>query len=150
MRRTKQIEDDSIVGIHIAPVINVAMIVLLILMIMVPFINMPNIPVNLPRAVTIEGKEQKNITISYAKDGRLALNTQEISWEELVPKLKYRLRENRKALVIIRADKDVPYGEVEKIFDIVIKEAGAKRIAVATEQPQNRGKRKGKFQNKER
>ena len=149
MRRTKQIEDDSIVGIHIAPVINVAMIVLLILMIMAPIISIPNIPVNLPRAATIEGKEQ-NITISYAKDGRLALNTQEISWEELVPKLKSRLRENRENLVIIRADKDVPYGEVEKIFDIAIKKAGAKRIAVATEQPQNRGKRKGKFQNKER
>ena len=36
--------------------------------------------------------------------------------------------------MIIRADKDIPYGEVEKIFDIVVERAGAKRIAVATEQ----------------
>ncbi len=57
-----------------------------------------------------------------------------ISWKDLVPKLKYRLKEDDKALVIIRADKDVPYGEVEKIFDIVVKKVGAKRIAVATEQ----------------
>ena len=133
MRRTKQVEDDSIVGIHIAPVINVAMILVLILMITAPIINIPNISINLPRAVTIEGKEQ-NITISYGKDGNIAINTEVVSWEDLVPKLKYRLRENSKALVIIRADKDIPYSQVEKIFDIAIKEAGAKRIAVATEQ----------------
>jgi len=133
MIRTKQIKEDSIAGINIAPVINVALVLVLILMITAPIINMPNIPVNLPKAVTIEAKEQ-NITISYAKDGRIAINTQVVSWKDLVPKLKYSLRQNRKALVIIRADKDIPYGEVEKIFDLVVKEMGAKRIAVATEQ----------------
>ena len=133
MKRTKQVEDDSIVGIHIAPVINVALILVLILMITAPIINIPNISINLPKAVTIEGKEQ-NITISYAKDGKIAINTEVVSWEDMVPKLKYRLKGNRKALVIIRADKDIPYSQVEKIFDIAIKEAGAKRIAVATEQ----------------
>jgi len=133
MRRTKQVEDDSIVGIHIAPVINVALILVLILMITAPIINIPNIPVNLPKAVTIEGKEQ-NVTISYSREGRIAINTEVVSWEDMVPKLKYRLRESKGALVIIRADKDIPYSQVEKIFDIAIKEAGAKRIAVATEQ----------------
>jgi biopolymer transport protein TolR len=133
MRRTKQIEDDSIVGIHIAPVINVALILVLILMITAPIISMPNITINLPKAVTIEAKEQ-NITISYAKDGKIAINTQVVSWNDLLPEIKYRLRQNRKILIIIRADKDIPYGEVEKILDIVIKQAGAKRIAVATEQ----------------
>jgi len=133
MRRTKQIEESSIAGINMAPIINVALVLVIILIITAPILSIPNIPVNLPKAVTIEAKE-RNITISYGKDGRLAIDTQVISWRDLVPKLKYRLKENEKALVIIRADKDVPYGEVEKIFDIVIKKAGAKRIAVATEQ----------------
>ncbi len=133
MRRTKQIEESSIAGINMAPIINVALVLVIILIITAPILNIPSIPVNLPKAVTIEAKE-RNITISYGKDGRLAIDTQVISWRDLVPKLKYRLKENKKALVIIRADKDVPYGEVEKIFDIVIKKAGAKRIAVATEQ----------------
>lgn len=133
MRRTKQIEENSIAGINMAPIINVALVLVIVLIITAPILNIPNIPVNLPKAVTIEAKE-RNITISYGKDGKLAIDTQVISWRDLVPKLKYRLKENEKALVIIRADKDVPYGEVEKIFDIVIKKAGAKRIAVATEQ----------------
>ena len=133
MRRTKEIEEDSIAGINIAPIINVAIILVLILIIISPILSIPNIPVSLPMAVTIEAKE-RNITISYAKDGRIAINTQVVSWEDLVPNLKYRLKENSKSLVIIRADKDIPYGEIEKIFDIVVKKAGAKRIAVATEQ----------------
>ena len=133
MRMTKQIEEDSIAGVNISPIINVALVLVIVLIITAPILNIPSIPVNLPRAVTIEAKEQ-NITISYSRDGKVAIDTQEISWKDLVPKLKYRLKENSKALVIIRADKDVPYGEVEKIFDIVIKKAGAKRIAVATEQ----------------
>jgi len=141
MRRTKQIEEDSIAGINMAPIINVALVLVIILIITAPILSIPNIPVNLPRAVTIETKE-RNITISYGKDGRLAIDTQVISWKDLVPKLKYRLKENKKALVIIRADKDIPYGEVEKIFDIVIKKAGAKRIAVATEQRREYKKKK--------
>ncbi len=133
MRRTKQIEENSIAGINMAPIINVALVLVIILIITAPILSIPNIPVNLPKAVTIEAKE-RNITISYARDGRIAINTQEVSWKDLVPKLKYRLQENNKALVIIRADKDIPYGEVEKIFDIVVKKVGARRIAVATEQ----------------
>lgn len=132
MRMTKQIEEDSIAGINMAPIINVALVLVIVLIITAPILSIPSIPINLPRAVTIEAKE-RNITISYSKDGKVAIDTQVISWKNLVPKLKYRLKENSKALVIIRADKDVPYGEVEKIFDIVIKKAGAKRIAVATE-----------------
>ena len=133
MRMTKQIEENSIAGINMAPIINVALVLVIVLIITAPILSIPSIPVNLPRAVTIEAKE-RNITISYSKDGKVAIDTQVISWKDLVPKLKYRLKENSKALVIIRADKDVPYGEIEKIFDIVIKKAGAKRIAVATEQ----------------
>jgi len=133
MRRTKQIEENSIAGINMVPVINVALVLVIVLIITAPILSIPNIPVNLPKAVTIEAKE-RNITISYGKDGRIAINTQVVSWEDLVPKLKYRLKENSKVLVIIRADKDIPYGEVEKIFDLVVKKAGAKRIAVATEQ----------------
>jgi len=133
MRMTKQTEENSIAGINMAPIINVALVLVIVLIITAPILSIPSIPVNLPRAVTIEAKEQ-NITISYSRDGKVAIDTQVISWKDLVPKLKYRLKENSKALVIIRADKDVPYGEVEKIFDIVIKKAGAKRIAVATEQ----------------
>jgi len=133
MRMTKQIEEDSIAGINMAPIINVALVLVIILIITAPILSIPSIPVNLPKAVTIEAKE-RNITISYSRDGKVAIDTQVISWKDLVPKLKYRLKENSKALVIIRADKDVPYGEIEKIFDIVIKKAGAKRIAVATEQ----------------
>ena len=133
MRMTKQIEENSIAGVNMAPIINVALVLVIVLIITAPILSIPSIPVNLPRAVTIEAKEQ-NITISYSRDGKVAIDTQVISWKDLVPKLKYRLKENSKALVIIRADKDVPYGEIEKIFDIVIKKAGAKRIAVATEQ----------------
>lgn len=133
MRMTKQIKENSIAGINMAPIINVALVLVIVLIITAPILNIPSIPINLPRAVTIEAKE-RNITISYSRDGKVAIDTQVISWKDLVPKLKYRLKENSKALVIIRADKNVPYGEIEKIFDIVIKKAGAKRIAVATEQ----------------
>ena len=133
MRMTKQIEENSIARINMSPIINVALVLVIVLIITAPILSIPSIPINLPRAVTIEAKEQ-NITISYSRDGKVAIDTQVISWKDLVPELKYRLKENSKALVIIRADKNVPYGEVEKIFDIVIKKAGAKKIAVATEQ----------------
>ncbi len=133
MRRTN-IKTQPIAGINIAPVINVALILVIVLIITAPFLNLPNIPVNLPKAVTIETKE-KNITISYSKDGKLALNTETITFKEFIPMLRKELKKNkRNILVIIRADKDVPYGNVEKIIDLIRNKTKARRIAIATQQ----------------
>lgn len=132
MKRRK-FDDREIGGINIAPVINLAFILLIILMISAPMLDIPNLPVELPEAVTKEAKE-KNITVTLARDGRLAIDAEIITLDTLVPKLRAAMAANRDAVVIIRADKETEYKSVDAILNLIVNKAGAKRVAVATRQ----------------
>ena len=138
--RVTRTDETPIGGVYIAPIINVAFVLVIVLMMVAPIVNIPSIPVELPEAVTKESKEQ-NVTISYSKDGRLAIDAEEITWEELVPKVRERIGKRRNVYVIVRADKDIPFGKVEKIFDILVKKVRARRVAVATKQKVKKIKR---------
>lgn len=125
-------EDDFIDKISLIPVISVCLVILVILMITAPMLNIPNLAVNLPEARTQESKE-RNITVSYSADGTIAIKTFIVTKDTFLKRFKYELKRADNPLVIIRADKELPYQEVEKLVRI-IKKAGAKRIAFGTEQ----------------
>lgn len=123
----------AISGINISPVINVALVLVLVLLMTAPILDIPNIPVNLPEAVTEEAKT-RNITVSFASDGRLSINSEIVTINELAPKLRRMLKKDRGVVVIIRADKDCMYGDVENILRIIKNQARAKKVAIATKQ----------------
>ena len=138
--RVTRTDETPIGGVYIAPIINVAFVLVIVLMMVAPIVNIPSIPVKLPEAVTKESKEQ-NVTISYSEDGRLAIDSEEIALEELVPGLRKKIGKRRNVYVIVRADKDIPFGKVEKIIEILVKKVRARRIAVATKQKVKKIKR---------
>lgn len=129
-------DDIPISGINITPVIDVSLVLLLIILISSPVLEIPNIPVNLPQAVTVEAKE-RNITVSLAKDGRLSVDTDIIQQTQLQAAVLRKLGRDRDILVIIRADKDVPYGKVESILELLATRVGARNVAVATQQKEH-------------
>lgn len=128
----KDEEFAPIAGINIVPIIDVCLVLLIILLATAPIINAPGLPVHLPQAVTSETKE-RNLTISLARDGRLAVNTEPATWDSLGTTVQRRLAGQGALLVILRADLGVPYGQVEQLIEAA-KHAGAKRIAIATQQ----------------
>ncbi|MFH1282207.1 MAG: biopolymer transporter ExbD [bacterium] len=133
MKKIKE-SGQSITGINIAPVINVALVLVLVLLMTAPLLDMPtNIPVNLPEAVTEETKE-RNIAVSLAVDGRMAVNSEPVTLQTLVPVLKNLVRKDKNAVVIVRADKDCYYGDVEELINIIKNKIGPGRISVATKQ----------------
>lgn len=132
MKKIKE-SGQPIGGVNIAPVINVAFVLVIVMLMTAPILNIPNMPVDLPEAVTTETKEQ-NITISLAKDGRVSVDEEIVEWNMLIKKLNAKLKRNKKILVIIRADKNVLYSKVEDLIDIITTRTQARRIAVATMQ----------------
>lgn len=120
-------------GINIVPIISVALIVVLILLIISPFLGESRIKVDLPQATTSKSKEEQKVTITFSKDNRIAVDEKEVSLKDLEGVLKERLGLNVNRFVVIKADKNGLYGEVEKVLDVV-KECRPQRIAVATEQ----------------
>jgi biopolymer transport protein ExbD len=120
-------------GVNIIPVIDVSLVLLIILLATSPILNMPGFEVKLPKAVTAEGKE-KNITVSLSIKGELAVNEARVdNMDAIIPLIQKDLKTDKEFLVIIRADQGVAYGQVEELMDVA-KRAGARRIAIATQQ----------------
>lgn len=139
MKRKPQIEDAApLSGVNIIPVIDVSLVLLIILLATSPILNLPGFEVKLPKALTAESKE-KNISISLSTKGDMAVNDTTVDANTLIPALQKELSDKKDFLVIVRADQGVAYGEVEKVMDLA-KQAGAQRIAIATQQDQEKVK----------
>ena len=119
--------------IELMPAISLALIVLLILLLISPFLGESRIKVDLPRASTSEMGEEQKITITLSRDGRISVDEKPISLEKLKPVLSQRFKIDPYNLMVIKADKNISYGEVETVMEIA-KESGAGRIAIATVQ----------------
>jgi len=102
-------------------------------MVATPLMMQPNLPVELPKARTAEGKETDNVTITIAPDGQWALNEVRMSPDEMLPSLRRKLDESRDRYVIVRADRRTAYGTVQRALRLA-KAAQARDLAIATEQ----------------
>ena len=81
-----------------------------------------------------------SLSVSPLK-GDLALNEKTVTVATVGPALRQELaaRKEKDMLVIIRADKGVSYGQVQELMDTA-KKFGAQRIAIATQQDQEKVK----------
>lgn len=136
MRRRKKetkTQEEAISGVNIVPVIDVTLVLLVILLLMSPVINLPNLPVELPEAMTKETKDQ-NLTVSLASDGRVSIDTDIVEWADLPTQLVNRLKDRDDVVLIVRADKNLEYGTVENLIRTVNRYAGNRAVAIATAQ----------------
>ena len=130
-------DEPPIAGVNIVPVIDLCLVLLIILMVTSPLLETADIPVKLPQAITIESKE-RNLAITYATNGQIALNTDLIEEEELIPRLKKRLVADPDILLILRVDRTAPYLSLTELI-ARCKKAGAKRISIGIEQKLGKG-----------
>ncbi len=129
-------EFEALAGVNIIPVIDVSLVLLIILLATSPILNLPGFEVKLPKAVTAESKE-KNISVSLSLKGEMAVNEMQVDEVTLISALKKELKDKPEFLVIIRADQGVAYGKVERVMELC-KQAGSRRIAIATQQEQEK------------
>ena len=133
MKRTK-VSDTALSGVNIVPVIGVTLVLLVILIVMSPVMNLPDLSVDLPEAMTKESKDQ-NVTVSLGADGRISFMQEIIDWDELPKMLRISLAEEPEdTVIIVRADKDLPYGMVEKVIRVVNRNSLGRSVALATKQ----------------
>ena len=130
--------NDPIVGINITPLVDVCLVLVIIFMVAAPMFVQSNLPVELPKAHTVEGKEGDNVTITITIDGKWALNEDEMDPSGMVPKLKAKLDETNDRAVIIRADRQAPYAYVLEALRMA-KAAGGETYSIATEQKERSG-----------
>lgn len=121
--------------INVTPIIDVALVLVIILLITAPMITALSMELDLPQAKTRSVEDEVRMSISLSKSGELAVDDEYVSLGNLIRVLAERFSEkdNENILVIVRADAAVPYDTVREVIEDA-KTAGAKRIAIATRQ----------------
>lgn len=118
--------------INVTPFVDVMLVLLVIFMITAPMMQQ-GMQVNLPKteakAMTVKDEP---IIITIDKSGRAFLEKTEIPQGQLKSKLTALFASKSKKEVFLKADRDVPYGEVIRAM-AEIKGAGVERLGMLTE-----------------
>jgi biopolymer transport protein ExbD len=133
--RTRATTGEAITKVNVTPIIDVALVLVIILLVTAPMMSNSDMPVNLPLAATREAEDERNVSITLGSNGHLAVDRREVAETELRAAIAERLSRPGDAgmLVVVRADTGAPYGRVRTILDEA-RAAGAKRLAIATRQ----------------
>jgi biopolymer transport protein TolR len=120
--------------INVTPLVDVMLVLLVIFMVTAPIIQQ-GVQVNLPKvkAAALPGKEEQFV-VSITRNNDIYLNDAKLSAADLTDKLAAISRERPDREVFIRADDQVPYGEVIRTM-AAIKAAGIENVGMVTEMP---------------
>ncbi|MGD8415125.1 MAG: biopolymer transporter ExbD [Candidatus Latescibacterota bacterium] len=124
--------------INVTPIIDVALVLVIILLITAPMITALNMDIDLPQAKTRSVEDEVRLSITLSRDGELAVDDELVAPDRLLPVLLEKISESSKKniLVVVRADASITHGTVKQVINDA-RTAGAKRIAVATRQRGN-------------
>ncbi len=132
MKKLKATEE-AVTGVNVVPIIDVTLVLLVILLVMSPIVNLPSLPVDLPDAMTKETKDQ-NVSVTLTAEGFIAIDNDRVEFKDIPATLRRILKNREDIVIIVRADKSLPYGAVDKLLKVVNQNAGKFPVAVGTRQ----------------
>lgn len=135
MRRRLTPRAELITRVNVTPIIDVALVLVIILLVTAPMLSVADLPVDLPAAHTREAEDERNVSVTLSADGYVAVDEEVVERATLRDKLAARLAQsgNDGVLVVVRADSGAPYGAVREVLADA-RAAGARRLAIATRQ----------------
>jgi len=123
--------------INVTPLVDVMLVLLIIFMVTAPMMTQ-GLEVDLPETTAKAlRQEEEPLMISLNKEGQLKLRNVAVSPALLWEQLNAMSDEEKKSPVYLRADKDVPYGEVVRLM-ADIKRAGFEKLGMITQPEQEK------------
>ncbi len=123
--------------INVVPYIDVMLVLLVIFMITAPLLTQ-GVKVELPEAQAkpVETQDQEPFVVTVDRDGRYYLNEdkQPASGEDIARKAAAVLKHKPKTDFLVRADRNVVYGEVVQAMAL-LQAAGVPSVGLVTEEP---------------
>ncbi len=128
-------EPERNLEINLVPMIDVIFSILAFFIISTLFLTRSQgLPVDLPQATTAQQQSETEVTVTLQANGKIALNQEEISLENLIPEVTKISQNAQETLVIVKADKAVTHGDVVNVMDRLRQVEGVK-LAIATTTP---------------
>lgn len=134
--------------INMIPLIDVALVLLIIFMILTPFLVRAQIQVNLPKAKAVDSKITKDdaINVAVQKDGTIYVEGAAVRGDDVEAALRRLLTDPQTQAVLVEADKDVRVESLVLVLDAA-KRLGASKLGLGVRQETGGGgggKRTGK------
>jgi len=120
--------------LDIAPLIDIIFLLLIFFMLTSSFIFQPGIKVDLPKAITSEVIQKKNLILVITKTDQIFLNERPLSNDELLSRLRIAAKDETP--ILIKADRRASMGEIVRLWDLCRKE-NIEKINIATTQEGN-------------
>src|SRR5882672_4653144 len=117
MKRFQTETQQTIAKVNVTPIIDVALVLVIILMITAPMIAVSNVDVKLPEAQTRNLEGHDRISVTLGAKGELAVDDTDITLPVLQSTIARHLADHKDAIVVIRADQSVAYAAVRQIVD---------------------------------
>ena len=117
--------------INILPMIDVIFAILSFFIVSSLFLTkVETIPINLPNSSTAKKEDKRSINLSVDSKSRIFLNKNLVQLSNLKNEIiKFNIEKN--SLIIIRGDKNVNYGKIVEVIDI-IRSLNNIKIAIST------------------
>jgi len=118
--------------LNLTPLVDVMLVVLIIFMVTAPLL-MQGVEVNLPETTARHIKTREDpLILTITKKKEIFLEKHKFELETLEEKIRNIFENRREKEILLKADKDVPYGYVIKVI-AQIKRAGIDKLGMVTE-----------------
>ena len=118
--------------INVTPFVDVMLVLLIVFMVAAPLM-VQGVPVNLPKtSATKLEKIRKPMVVTLAPGGALYIRDEQVEPGNLVNRLMAMRSQEGDTVVYVRADRDIPYGEVMEILGRV-GETGYQRVSLLSQ-----------------
>ena len=122
--------------INVTPMVDVMLVLLIIFMVITPMlqkgVSVDLVKTNNPHLMPDAEKEDA-LLVAVTRDGKVFLNTDQTTADQLTNKIKDRLATKADKRVFIKADARAKYGSVVEVVDN-IRSAGVDQVGLLTEQ----------------
>jgi biopolymer transport protein ExbD/biopolymer transport protein TolR len=123
-------------NINVTPMVDVMLVLLIIFMVITPMLN-NKVNVTLPTAnaaiIMDNANKEDAVIVAVTRDGRTFLGADQVTLDDLGPKISAKLENKTDKEVFLRADVRANYGKVMDAVD-GIRSAGVSELGLITEQ----------------
>jgi len=117
--------------INIASLVDVLFLLLIFFMVTSAFVEQPNIKLELPATSHSEVSKVERTVLTISRDGQLFIKERPVDKQNLEKELRRLMLDTGDEVLVLKADKLVPYGDVVDVMDSA-KGAGFKKVVAPT------------------
>jgi biopolymer transport protein TolR len=118
--------------INVTPLVDVMLVLLIVFMVAAPLMTV-GVPLQLPKSAAAKAQEPKEpIVLSIDKDGKVFLDKEELLEDAILERLTSLAAQDAEQIVLVRGDKDIPYGRLMEVMGHV-SSAGFRKVSLIAE-----------------